>query len=67
MDDLTEKLKGVAPSDWREPEWEIPSRVHNWRNYATDDLRMIWHTFDDRQALVVACLLEEIASDEPLD
>ena len=67
MDALTEKLREVAPHDWREPQWGVPLRVHNWRNYATPDLRMIWYTFDDRQALVVACALDEIAGTEEWD
>ena len=56
-----------APHDWRNPEWATPSRVHNWRNYATAELKAIWHTFTDDQALVVCLALDVLASGEGWD
>ena len=61
--DKDEMLR-IAPDDWRNPEWDTPQLVHNWRAYATADLKAIWHTFTDDQALVVCLALDVMASGE---
>lgn len=63
MSDKAELLR-IAPDDWRDPKWDEPQLVYNWRIYATPELRAIWHTFTDEQALVVCVALDAMASGE---
>lgn len=49
------------------PEWEKAGRVHDWRNYATEELRRIWPTFTEEQKLVIVDMLDELAGQEHWD
>lgn len=49
------------------PDWSREWRVHNWRNYITDDLRAMWHTFTDTQKIAIAQMAERQASNEQWD
>jgi hypothetical protein len=31
------------------PEWDCYGRVHNWRNYISEEIRLMWDTFTDEQ------------------
>jgi hypothetical protein len=46
------------------PEWGSCGRVHNWKNYAPDDLKAIWHTFSKEQLIVLVETFDTIASNE---
>ena len=61
-DHLCEKLN--PPSDWQNPDWTVESRVHNWRNYASEDLQQEWLNMSGRQRLIIAAMLEEMAGKE---
>lgn len=52
------------PSDWEYPEWEVEDRVHNWRNYATNELKAHWQYMTDETKKIVAECLAECASAE---
>jgi hypothetical protein len=64
-DDLCERL--APPHDWQNPKWETENRVHNWRNYANEDLKEEWQSMSGRQRLIVAAALDEIADREEWD
>lgn len=53
--------------DVRHPDWAREWRVHNWRNYITDELKEMWDTFTDAQKLAIARMAEERASAEDWD
>lgn len=55
---------GNAPSDWDQPEWDKAGRVHDWKNYISDELRAMWGTFTDVQKQAIARQAEEAASNE---
>lgn len=52
------------PHDWDHPMWDYPSRVHNWRNYATEELKEHWPNMTDKTKQIVAACLDDIASRE---
>lgn len=50
--------------DWKNPSWKEGGNVHNWHNYATPALEIIWDTFTDQQKKVIAAVLDNNASNE---
>ena len=48
--------------DWRNPQWDAKTRVHDWRNYVSAELQAMWHTFTDEQQLAIARNAAELAS-----
>jgi hypothetical protein len=36
-------------SDWWRPDWNAGGKVHNWRNYVSEEVRAMWDTFNDDQ------------------
>lgn len=40
--------------DFENPDWDAAGRVHDWRNYISDDVRAIWHTFTLEQRRLLA-------------
>lgn len=54
----------LTPYDWENPQWNEYHRVHNWRNYVSNDVKEIWNTFTDTQKLLLAQLFEELAGNE---
>ena len=55
------------PYDWQNPKWDITDRIHNWRNYASDDLKDEWLSMSGKQRMIIASCLDEIASGEHWD
>lgn len=49
------------------PHWAGAEKVHDWRNYASEQLKNIWSTFSDEQKRVVAETLQETADKEIWD
>jgi hypothetical protein len=49
------------------PNWNERDDVHNWRNYISDRLRAIWHTFTDEQKVAIADNAYDIAASEEWD
>ncbi len=35
------------------PEWDKAIKVHDWRNYISDDLKAMWETFTDIQKFAI--------------
>lgn len=49
------------------PDWEHKRKVHDWRNYATEDLRDIWHSLGVTNAVIIFRMLQGIADNEVWD
>ena len=50
--------------DWKNPDWSMGGRVHNWHNYASEEMQRMWNTFTDEQKQIIALTLNEIADNE---
>jgi len=48
------------------PTWN-PRKVHDWRNYISVEVRLIWNTFTDEQKQALARQADDIASAEHWD
>jgi hypothetical protein len=46
------------------PEWRSATKVHDWRNYATEEIRRLWPTFTIEQRLALVEMFDRSASDE---
>lgn len=55
------------PHDYLEPQWDIQDRVHNWRNYITDEVIAMWPDFTPEQRAALARQADEIAMAEDWD
>lgn len=53
--------------EYDEDEFENIGRVHDWRNYISEDMIAIWHTFTDEQRKVIYENAEQIAFHEDWD
>ena len=51
----------------RDPKWKEAGRVHDWRSYATDEIRLLWPSFAGEQKSAIVRMLDEIASREHWD
>lgn len=54
-----QKAKEMAMSeasslDWENPDWSAGGHVHNWHNYATEALQIIWEEFSQEQKKIIA-------------
>lgn len=52
------------PNDWDRPQWEVKDRAHNWRNYANEGVQREWQSFTGRQKIMIASMLDTVASCE---
>ena len=59
---LVERLN--PPGDWSNPDWGLKDKVHNWRNYASEDLQAEWLMMSGKQRMIVSACLNEIADNE---
>lgn len=50
--------------EYLEPNWDDGGRVHNWRNYVSPELRLIWNTFTLEQKRVLCDAFDELAGRE---
>ena len=64
-DELCERLN--PPMDWSSPDWEVKDKVHNWRNYVSEDVKINWPDLSGRIRLILAANFDEIASREEWD
>jgi hypothetical protein len=53
-----------APIDWKHPEWDVQERVHNWRNYVSEQLQNHWENMTDATKQIVAANLQNVADNE---
>ena len=54
-------------SNFKTPNWGQEDRVHNWRNYISEDMQKIWDTFTDEQKEKIAENADNIADSEDWD
>lgn len=53
--------------NYQYPEWDKAGRVHDWRNYISEELRAIWATFTPEQRDAIGRNADEIAGREHWD
>ncbi len=56
-----------TPSDWQSPEWDEEDKVHNWRNYISEEVQEMWDTFTDVQKQALARQAQSEADNEDWD
>lgn len=66
MDAITGKWAN-APRDFDNPDWKDAGRVHDWRNYASDDLRALWPELPEKHQAIIAASLQDAADREEWD
>jgi hypothetical protein len=57
----------TPPHDWEHPRWEDAGKVHEWKNYVSDELADMWQTFTSAQKQAIARNAAEQASNELWD
>ena len=57
----------IAPNDFRDTDWDDCGRVHEWKNYASDEIKVLWHSFTDEQKCAIATMLDDFAGREEWD
>lgn len=55
------------PSDWENPKWDEYDKIHGWRNYASDEIKLEWGNFTDHQKKILAMSFNDTASNEHWD
>ena len=61
-DKLCERLD--PPMDWDKPKWEVKYKVHNWRNYVSEDLKINWTDLSGKIRLILAANFKDISDRE---
>jgi len=56
-----------TPSDYLTPNWDEYRKIHGWRNYISDEIRLAWDTFTPEQKAMLARQAESLASNEEWD
>lgn len=56
-----------TPSDWLAPDFVNRGRVHEWKNYISEEVQEMWSTFTDVQKQALARQAEELAHWEEWD
>ena len=56
-----------TPPDWAAPDWGNAGRVHEWKNYVSEEVQAMWDTFTDDQKQALARQSEDNASNEEWD
>lgn len=55
------------PDDYYSPDWQSGGRVHEWKNYISEELQAMWVTFTDAQRAAIARSAQINASAEDWD
>ena len=56
-----------APKDWESPIWKDAGRVHEWKNYISEEIQGIWDTFTVSQKQAIARGADELSGLEEWD
>jgi len=65
MNALAEELETDGlPPDWKYPEWDNPSKCHDWKNHIHIGVLSLWSTFNDLQKQAIARQAQELADNE---
>jgi hypothetical protein len=54
-------------NDWKNPNWNDLQKVHDWKNYVSDEVILIWDTFTNEQKEMLANNFDELANKEDWD
>ncbi|MBV7502118.1 hypothetical protein [Achromobacter sp. ACM05] len=57
----------TTPDDYQSPDWGDCGKAHEWKNYVTEEVRGMWHTFSDELKKALARQSEAIADIEEWD
>ncbi len=57
----------ITPLNWEHPDWGSAGLVHDWRNYISSELRVMWETFTDTQKRAIARHADELVGREEWD
>lgn len=49
------------------PKWNEASRVHDWRNYISEEVKFLWDTFSDVQKFAIMKQADNQANQEVWD
>lgn len=60
-------VKEAPPIDFSKPDFESRQKTHDWKNYASEDLALIWDTFTEHQKTIIAASLQSAADREDWD
>jgi hypothetical protein len=61
------QTKENEPYGFLHPEWDKAGKVHDWRNYASEEIMVMWEGFTPEQRLAIARMLDGMASNEEWD
>ena len=53
-----------TPEDYLNPNWNKAQKIHEWKNYISKEVQLIWHSFTDEQKAALARQAEDDASNE---
>jgi len=53
--------------DWEHPCWNGASKVHDWKNYASEPVKAMWPSLTGNQKVAIASMLQDIADEEEWD
>ena len=53
--------------DWKNPDFENPAICHDWKNYVSEEVSEIWHSFTDEQKEKLAHNFDYMADLEEWD
>lgn len=67
MGEVMEDPDYDLPVNWRDPKWREASRVHDWRNYIPDPVKVRWATLSEETRLIVSCMAQQRADREVWD
>jgi len=56
-----------TPKNWEKPDWSSAGKVHDWRNYISEEVQGMWDTFPDDQKQALAQQANQIAGREDWD
>lgn len=57
----------MTEEEFANPDWNNKNRVHDWKNYVREELKVMWPSFTLEQRRVIAENMDNIASDEGWD
>jgi hypothetical protein len=60
-------MPDYTPTDYEAPDWENGRRVHEWKNYISEELQALWETFSTRQKIAIARNASDLAGREDWD
>lgn len=63
----TDESSAIPLKDVLDPQWEKAGRVHDWRNYVSEELQRLWPGLDPELRLVLARSADEPAGREDWD